>query len=1337
VKSRRRRAGLIQRSSRCSRAPGVTASRAPAGRRAAAIPPVILPISIAVFAATAALALFSTSSSLAAPPARFGSEGNASGQFNQPRGIAIDQTSSEAYVSDRNNARIDVFGQDGEFLRAFGWGVLDGGAERQVCTSLCFAGLEGSGSGQFSSPTGLAVDNSGGPSQGDLYVIDTGNARVEKFGPGGEFLLSFGGEVDKTTGEDICTAASGNVCGEGVPGTAPGAFEGLDRRGNAIAVGPDGSVYVGDENRVQRFSPAGVVEAQIALAGTGPIAGLAVDSAGDLYVTTEELLGVHKYDSAGTEIGAPRDETGRPLALAVGAADELLVGDGAAGSHVLSFAAGGEQLSSIQVSSEEVRAIADAETAGLLYDLGPAAVRTFAPASRGPYLVSDTETAGEVGTTGARLGATLNPEGEASEFHFQYIIEEAYEADGDEFGAGTEVTPVQSLAADFEDHEVTAPIETLSPGTSYRFRVLAENTAGTLTGPPTEFTTLPAVSVEGVGAASITATSAVLQAELNPHGLPTEFRFEYGPSEAYESVVPVPGGSAGSGEAVVTVNGLIQGLEPITTYHYRVVAHNSLGTVASTDHSFETQGAGGLLLPDDRAWELVSPPDKHGGALEAMTREGGVIQGAAGGEAFTYFAKAPITEDPAGSLSVANSQILARRTPAGWSNEEIATPHQAACGLNLGFLSEYKLFSPDDLSAIVAPCGATPLAPGAGERTPYLRSPSRVYEPIVTPVNTPPGTRFGGIEGLSETFTEGAQFVTASPDLSHVILESPVPLTASAQGAEGENLYEWSGGRLQLASVLPGEERPAAFESGSRTAVGQANLDVRGAVSNDGSRLVFESSAPSSLPHLFLRDLVRGETVQLDRPTAGLPAQAGRPIFQLADPSGSVVYFTDTARLTADSTAREGAPQLYRCSVEILAGKLACNLKDIAVPGEAGESLGLQGAVLGAGGEGSEERVYFVADGVLAPGAEPGDCIQNTTGSLFRPEDFCNLYVYDSSTHATRLIARLGSDDENVWGASEVESGELTFMSARVPPNGRFLAFTSQQKLTGYDNRDAASGHPDQEVYLYDASAGGALRCASCNPSGARPHGIAVPSEGGIEGEIGSRFPGFLVDRNTGWGSRSLAAIVPGWTNVDNQHALYQSRYLSDSGRLFFDAADGLVPGDSNGTFDVYQYEPPQGAGQPASDDCTTSAATYSPASGGCVGLISSGTSSEESALLDASESGDDVFFMTTARLTPEDRDGGFDVYDAHVCSSSSPCITASTSTSPCEAEACQPQAAPPAEAAPATQSSQGSGNVPTHRAKHKHKKNHRKKPHHHKHRKHRHRKHRKHSAATNRREGR
>jgi hypothetical protein len=102
------------------------------------------------------------------------------------------------------------------------------------------------------------------------------------------------------------------------------------------------------------------------------------------------------------------------------------------------------------------------------------------------------------------------------------------------------------------------------------------------------------------------------------------------------------------------------------------------------------------------------------------------------------------------------------------------------------------------------------------------------------------------------------------------------------------------------------------------------------------------------------------------------------------------------------------------------------------------------------------------------------------------------------------------------------------------------------------------------------------------------------------------------------------------------------------------------------GVENVYEYEP-GGVG-----NCTASA------TGGCVGLISSGTSQNESAFLEATPNGDDVFFLTTARLAPQDSDDAFDIYDARVCTTASPCLTPpAEANEPCGTiEQCHPPGA-------------------------------------------------------------
>ncbi len=314
-----------------------------------------------------------------------------------------------------------------------------------------------------------------------------------------------------------------------------------------------------------------------------------------------------------------------------------------------------------------------------------------------------------------------------------------------------------------------------------------------------------------------------------------------------------------------------------------------------------------------------------------------------------------------------------------------------------------------------------------------------------------------------------------------------------------------------------------------------------------------------------------------------------------------------------------------------------------------------------------------------------GETVSGTPESQTIPQR-CNLYLRRAGQ--TRLVAVLTGADFPDFSLHAV-SGGLTSLTDRVSPDGRYLAFMSQRPLTGYDSRDAVTAKADEEVFLYDASGDsgeGSLVCASCNPTGARPHGIEYSrmnaSNGGLAGGPDVWPP-----------AARIAANVPGWTGLSQGEgfAFHQSRYLSDQGRLFFNSADALVPKDTNGTEDVYEYEPPATATEsPPDDSCTTASATFTQASGGCVSLISTGTSKEESAFMDASETGNDVFFLTSSQLSARDEDTAADLYDARVGGGEIEAVNPVE----CAGDACQEPATPRNRATPGSLTFSGAGNV-------------------------------------------
>jgi hypothetical protein len=769
----------------------------------------------------------------------------------------------------------------------------------------------------------------------------------------------------------------------------------------------------------------------------------------------------------------------------------------------------------------------------------------------------------------------------------------------------------------------------------------------------------------------VTADSAKLRAWVDPNTAETTYYFEYGVEDCGTSVctrAPLGEVSIAAGEDPVEVSQLVFDLQPDTTYHYRVVAENSFGPpVEGPSRTFTTQQLGlGFELIDSRAWEMVSPPKKFGGLIKSpLATEGGHLQAAANGDSLLYNTANSIEADPEGNRAIEDSSVLARRGGAGgWRSEDITPPHTTATPLAAASGREYKLFSLNLERALLEPRDATPHSPQASERTPYLRENDEppTYTPLVTgkegPANVPPGTEFGG-DPLN--FSGHVTIAGASPDLRHVVLKSITPLAPGATaGLNNESLYAWKGGQLSKVSVKPVSEGGATVAA----QLGSGVASVRRAISDDGSRVFWSTVSSGSSNALYVRDMDREETVRLDVVQAGPGAGDANPVFQGANGEGTVALFTDSHRLSED--AGGAGRDLYLCEVRVEGGELGCDLTDLtAETAAAEESAEVQGLVSAMSDDAT--RAYFVAKGVL-------DSQPNGHGDSAVPGQ-PNLYRWQEGS-GNRFIATLSEEDSLNWGSSGPLIPVQAFrVSAAASPGGRYLAFMSQGSLTGYDNRDARSGELDQEVFRYDAFAD-QLICASCNPTGANPVGL--------RGSEGLQQPYF--DPQQLWQGRALAAVLPQATRLWlGGSSLYRSRAIHDNGRLFFNAADSLVPADSNGQWDVYQYEP-TGTG-----DCSASSigAATSRSAEGCVSLISSGADEEEAAFLDASLGGDDVFFYTAAQLSVTDEDQEVDIYDARVDG-----IPATlTPNAECLGEACQPAAIAPNDPTPASTSFKGRGN--------------------------------------------
>jgi hypothetical protein len=1241
-------------------------------------------IATAALAAAALLALWlALAPPASAAPRTIASFGHGAGRVWDPVGVAVDRSTGDLYVADGNNKRVDRFDSAGHFLLAWGWGVADGKSQQlQTCgpesgrpSPRCFeAAREGGDVAQGPgavTPEAVMVGHEG--SEGGetyVYAVDRGRHRVTKFGPQGEFVFMVGKGVDKTTGAGICRKEDippegTDECGAGAAGSGPGELA----TPYSLAIDPAGDVWVGDTDRLVEFEADGAPGGEIPLPGAGDTKALAIDSAGDFYVksASASLPGIRKL--AGPEAAAPGellevlDEAGSPAALAVDGKDDVYVGDKTAPYRFLVFKEGQQvsQFGAGQVigapGGESIsggNALAVDEATGTLYAASSrsaeaeSVVQAFDIPEPGP--LPQDQRAGGLEPTAATLQATLNPEGEETEYRFEYDTSPYLEG---EAGHGTAVpVPDASLPASFEEAPVSAHIEGLVPDTAYHFRLCATNATASVCGPDTEFKTPTAVGIDAQWASGVAAHSASLNAELNPFGVAAEWWVEYGTGEAYGSSTAKAALPASFGD--IPVAPTLTGLAPNTTYHYRFAASDERDGTPYTAHgaglSFTTGLSGlGFSLADGRAWEMVSPAQKYG-ALIWLSPEGeGLQQAADDGEALAYLSLNSIEPHPEGSRVIESSSVLARRGPGGaWSNRDITPPHAEVSAIEVGRGLEYKLFSANLERALLEPQGAPPLGPGAVEGTPYARTDSSppAYEPLLSTANTPPESAFGE---AAPVHVQGA-----SPDLRHVLLVSQAPLTEAPAAAN--SLYEWAGGSIEPVSVKPAGEGGATVAA----APGSGKASVRGAISADGSRVFFSADGA-----LYVRDTSRGETVRLDTLQPGaFGTGKAEPLFQAASADGRFAFFTDTQNLT-EGANEEGA-DLYRCEVTVEEGELGCELSDLtAQVAHFGESAEVQGLLPGIATDGAS--AYLVASGVLDE--EP-----NGEGEAASPGQ-PNLYRWREG-EGTRFIATLGEGDNPDWGG--LSGGSRAFLlSAAASPSGRYLAFMSQRSLTGYDNRDALTREPDEELFRYDAAANGGegeLTCASCNPSGAAPHGL--------RGEMRKAYnPQGL------WSGRALAATLPEATKLTaDTISLYRPRAVQDDGRLFFNAADSLVPADSNGTWDAYEYEP----GGVGSCSASSGGAATSRSSGGCVSLLSSGAGEEESAFLDASVGGHDVFFISSAQLSVTDVDHVADVYDARTDG-----VPARLEPHPeCLGEACQPPPVPPDDKTPASSTFRGPGNL-------------------------------------------
>jgi len=1272
------------------------------------------------------------------------------GQLQVARSVAVDHATGQVYVADSGGQRVTRFDAAGNFELTFGRGVQSGGDAVEVCTvaeAPCRAGEEGGAEGAFSGPAGIAVNQT----THDLYVFDAGNRRVQQFDlvdPGTPaspaddlpaFTRAWGwGVQDGSAAFQICTSG----CEAGSDGTEIGQFRASLGNGNLLAIGPaDGDVFVADAaRRIQRFNSNGSLDANPTIgsaANFGPFSpiAVAVDSAGIVYAADSDNGGeIDRYDSAGVH--------GPPALLPSIVAPPLLAGSGAnataglavdpdsdgGGSdvdrlHVLRNPDAGDtvvqQFDSPGTAAAPV-AVAETHGAGVFGALEVATVAVN-PSANAIYVGTFGASSGHVGGVGyyaldangfvpgatvalspadagghtATVSGTIDPDG-AVQYWFRYSRDGSVWVDRPKrvLGGNAAVAVSDTLSG----LEANAP---------YSLQLVARKVLGSQAFEDASaaqvFVTDPLPpDVTTGGVQQISDTKALVLGEVNANNQTTNYSFEYGLDTGYGNEVPIPAGVVDGGTEE-TVSAQLTGLQPDTVYHYHLTATNDEGPSEGLDRTFRTR-VSIPRPPGDRAFEMVTPPDKNnrrggGNGADQGFQLANPGQASRDGEAMLYALPAGILDPDAGTaFPLSNDYVrLARDPDQGWQATSIqniavadsaATPTQSLHGVSGDFrvLAFWHLISlfPDTQShlgtRVVGDAG------GLGGSGWY----DWVGDKDPPPINN-------GQAG-DHALADGGRMVRWSEHLGLLGAGDPSLGQVSGRaiyrqdpvGAGPRDLVNTCTAGTVIPELVAGgllDSQPCAagaVTSARGAAVGGGGEDDTGpaarGMSESGKRIFFTSPDPTAAgvpsgsgvtpcgaggptgaatdcpPQLFVRqyDSAGAPTVRwVSRPqTLGGPiAKLGAgAYYEGASADGRYVFFRTNAPLTADDPNGGNATAASNDSWDLYRFELAGGI-DTDPTGAGSELVRISGGLGGAGdgntnGTGSiggaalrvasddGARAYFVTRRALpsaaADNAPPlGSSDENVaeTGVSVSQNATRYLYSYDESKAGAarwKFVARLLYSTSGVDACASRSrlSGmpQIGSSTAFGPPYARRRAqncvrassaadqvvFETRARLTSDDTDDAG------DVYRYDAAADELVRVSAPPPG--------TPAYSCDESSSGATVQVCNADLG-----RQPTTTPEAFDQFGVTGAYHYN--VTDDGRVFFESRLALIPEDTDaGLMDVYEWH------------------------NGDLSLVLPGSDADHVFYSGNSVDGVTAFVWTTQRIDPREiEDADPDIYAARV----------------------------------------------------------------------------------------
>ena len=530
-------------------------------------------------------------------------DGGPSHTLSNPGRLAADDATGDVYVLDLGNDEVVRYTSNGAFVDALSGADVAGG-------TFGFGGEDD-----------IAVDNSGGATQGYVYVASELGSNVVAYDAAGNLIWQG------------MPAGFSDVCG--------------------VAVDASGQLWASDfSGGVQQLSTADGSPIGSPVVTTGDTCHIAFDASGDLYLNHWNG-GVDKY-------AAPDYTTSSQIEsfVASDVATDFVTGDVYTNltGQIDAFDSSGTAISGTPFDiGGPLGGVTVAGAFGNIFvsDQANAQIQVFnrvgGPA---PKPTARTGDADVLTLTTARVNGRTNPNGTATTCVVEYgTAPDALDSTAScsaAAGSGTTETAV------------SASLSGLTAHTTYYYRLVTSSTAGTTNGSVFSFTTEVAPTPVATSASSLAQTGGTLNGTVNPNGLTvTDCHFEYGTTTAYGSTIPCSS-LPGSGTSAVNVSAAIAGLSANTPYHFRLVARTTAGTGTSSDATFTTPPNAPAVTTGD-ATGISTTGATLGGSVNAQGADTTCV--IEYGPTTSYGSSAPCSPTPTGSSAVAVSAAISGLTP--------------------------------------------------------------------------------------------------------------------------------------------------------------------------------------------------------------------------------------------------------------------------------------------------------------------------------------------------------------------------------------------------------------------------------------------------------------------------------------------------------------------------------------------------------------------------------------------------------------------------------------------------------------------------------------------------